>query len=214
MSAPGWHPDPAGTGRQRFFDGNEWTSQYADQSAPPPPAPKKRKLWPWALGILVVIVVVAAISGNDDKKSPTASSSSSSSAAPQQTAAPAAAIGTPVSDGKFQFTVTSVDRSKTAGDPTNEFLQETAQGEFVNVHITVMNTGDQAQTYFATNQKLIIGGKKFDAASILGLKGDNANINPGLAVDTIVSFDVPPGTAPDAVELHDSAFSGGTTVSL
>lgn len=123
-------------------------------------------------------------------------------------------IGSPVSDGKFQFVVTSVDRSKTAGDPTNEFLQETAKGEFVNVHLTVKNTGNEAQSYFASNQKLIVGGKQFDAASILGVPGDGGNINPGLGIDTVVSFDVPVGSAPEAIELHDSAFSGGATVNL
>jgi hypothetical protein len=78
----------------------------------------------------------------------------------------------------------------------------------------VKNTGDEAQSYFASNQKLIVGGKQFDAASILGVPGDGDNINPGLSIDTIVSFDVPTGSAPEAVELHDSAFSGGARVDL
>jgi hypothetical protein len=123
-------------------------------------------------------------------------------------------VGSPASDGKFQFVVTSVDRSSTAGNPTNQFEQVTAKGEFINVHLTVKNTGDKAQSYFANNQKLIIGGKQFDAASILGLPGDGDNINPGLGIDTVVSFDVPPGSMPEAVVLHDSAFSGGTKVNL
>jgi hypothetical protein len=118
------------------------------------------------------------------------------------------------SDGKFRFTVTSVDRSSTAGDPTNEFMQETAKGQFVNVHLTAENTGDEAQMYFANNQKLIIGGNQFDAASILGVTGDGDNINPGMGIDTVVSFDVPPMSMPEAIELHDSAFSGGTMVNL
>ena len=124
------------------------------------------------------------------------------------------AVGTPVSDGKLQFTVTSVDRSKVAGDPTNQFMQETAQGEFVNVHLSVKNTGNEAQSYWSGNQKLIVGGKQFDAASILGAPGDGDNINPGLGLDTVVSFDVPPGSIPESIELHDSAFSGGALVNL
>ncbi|WP_179272875.1 MULTISPECIES: DUF4352 domain-containing protein [unclassified Rhodococcus (in: high G+C Gram-positive bacteria)] len=39
-------------------------------------------------------------------------------------------------------------------------------------------------------------------------------INPGNALDTTVVFDVPAGTVPAEIELHDSAFSGGTTVAL
>ncbi|UQX12292.1 DUF4352 domain-containing protein [Candidatus Mycobacterium methanotrophicum] len=133
---------------------------------------------------------------------------------PAESHAQAAVIGTPVRDGKFEFIVTSVDRSKTAGNPSNEYEQSTAQGEYINVHLSVKNTGNEAQSYFASNQKLIVGGKKFDAASILGLKGDGDSINPGLGIDTVVSFDVPVGTNPDSIELHDSAFSGGATVKL
>lgn len=129
-------------------------------------------------------------------------------------AAQAAGIGTPVRDGKFEFVVTSVDRSKTAGNPSNEFEQSTAQGEYINAHLSVKNIGNEAQSYFANNQKLIVGGKKFDPASILGINGDGDSINPGLGITTVVSFDVPPGTAPDSIELHDSAFSGGATVKL
>lgn len=127
---------------------------------------------------------------------------------------PAAGIGTPVRDGKFEFVVTSVDRSTTAGDLSNEFMQSTAQGEYINVHLSVKNIGNEAQSYFASNQKLIVDGKKFDAASILGVNGDGDSLNPGLGVDTVVSFDVPPGTVPGSIELHDSAFSGGAMVKL
>lgn len=35
---PGWHPDPAGTGRQRWWDGTNWTEFYADSY--PYPAPQ------------------------------------------------------------------------------------------------------------------------------------------------------------------------------
>jgi hypothetical protein len=49
----------------------------------------------------------------------------------------------------------------------------------------------------------------------LGVTGDGDNINPGLGIDsTVVSFDVPVGVAPDGIELHDSAFSGGVMVNL
>jgi hypothetical protein len=124
-------------------------------------------------------------------------------------------IGTPVRDGKFEFVVISVDRSKTAGNPSNVFEQSTAQGEYINVHLSIKNIGNEAQSYFAQNQKLIVGSKKFDAASILGINGDGESLNPGLGIDnTVVSFDVPPGTTPEAIELHDSMFSGGTRVKL
>jgi hypothetical protein len=139
------------------------------------------------------------------------SDNSRASSRSSEAAAATAKIGTPVSDGKFQFVVTSVDRSPTAGDPADPTQ---AKGEFFNVHLTVKNTGTQANSYGSHDQKLIVAGKQFDAAEVLGLPGDDENINPGLSIDTVVPFDVPPGTQPDAVQLHDSAFSNGVTVSL
>lgn len=139
------------------------------------------------------------------------SSGSGGSSTSGNTPAP---YGSPVSDGKLQFKVTSADRSSIAGDPTNEFMQEKAKGEFINVHLVVTNTGNEARSFSAGNQKLIINGNKYDAASVMGVPGDGDNINPGLSVDTVASFDVPPGSVPEAIELHDSMFSGGAQASL
>jgi hypothetical protein len=157
-----------------------------------------------SVGLLIAAGGLSACSASTTKSADTSTTA----------AAPAAGIGNPVRDGKFEFVVTSVDRSRTAGDPNNEFLQQTAKGEFVNVHLKVTNTGDEARMFSASSQRLIIGGKKYDAASILGVSGDNENINPGLSVDTVVSFDVAPGAVPDSIELHDSMLSGGATVNL
>lgn len=37
-SDPGWYPDPWRPGRRRWWDGNGWTDDTWDPSAPPPPA--------------------------------------------------------------------------------------------------------------------------------------------------------------------------------
>jgi hypothetical protein len=39
-------------------------------------------------------------------------------------------------------------------------------------------------------------------------------MNPGFNVTAKVPFDVPPGTQGAAVEVHDSAFSGGARVTV
>jgi hypothetical protein len=41
-----------------------------------------------------------------------------------------------------------------------------------------------------------------------------AEVNPGNAVDIACVYDLPMGTTPAAIELHDSALSGGATVKL
>jgi Domain of unknown function (DUF4352) len=127
-----------------------------------------------------------------------------------------ASIGQEARDGQFAFTVSSVDRSKTGGDLSNQFEIVTAQGEFLNVHMTVVNVGTHAQTFFATNQKLKIGNNTFspDGTAALWTKSADVEINPGNNIQVVVSFDVPPSTGGGTLQLHDSAFSGGTQVAL
>ena len=89
-----------------------------------------------------------------------------------------------------------------------------AKGEFYSVTLRVTNVGDKAQTFFGSNQKLIIDGKKYDASSSLSDEHWMEELNPGLGIETTVMFDVPPTAVPTAIEVHDSAFSGGTLVAL
>jgi hypothetical protein len=99
---------------------------------------------------------------------------------------------------------------------SNQFMQVTAQGEFINVHMTVQNIGDRSQTFFATNQKLTAAGRQYEADDMVSVWTSSANveINPGNSIDAVASFDVPPGTVPDVLEVHDSMFSGGAEISL
>ncbi|MFD8531482.1 DUF4352 domain-containing protein [Streptosporangium canum] len=128
-------------------------------------------------------------------------------------------IGDPAKDGKFSFKVTKVEKGveRVGG----EYLGSDAQGQYVLVHVTVKNIGDEAQLFSDSSQKLIDArGRQYDAdsgAAALGLKNSNAflnNINPGNAVSGILLFDVPKEFRIKAIELHDSAFSDGVTVAL
>jgi hypothetical protein len=173
-------------------------------------------------GALVgLIIVLIALGQNNDKNKSNAPSSTSNAPSPtsgQAAAAPSmAGIGQEVRDGKFAFVVNSVDQSKTAGNPDNEFETVTAQGEFLNVHLTVSNIGDRTQSFSASNQKLQIGGNEFSAndSAAMWTQSMNVDINPGNNIQAVVSFDVPPNNTDDGVlTLHDSAFSGGVKVSL
>jgi hypothetical protein len=40
------------------------------------------------------------------------------------------------------------------------------------------------------------------------------DINPGLGIEASVTFDIPPGAVPEAIECHDSMFSGGALLAL
>ncbi|MDZ7912581.1 MAG: DUF4352 domain-containing protein [Rhodococcus sp. (in: high G+C Gram-positive bacteria)] len=120
-------------------------------------------------------------------------------------------------DGKFELVVTSVAPPVTSVG--SEYLTETAQGEYVQVTLSVRNIGDRAQSLDASSQKLLdADGKQYSVDSLATAYLDQGigyeQINPGNALDTTVVFDVPVGTVPAEIELHDSAFSGGTTVAL
>jgi hypothetical protein len=132
-------------------------------------------------------------------------------------APPLAGIGQEVRDGKFGFVVTSVDLSKTAGDPGNQFEIVPTQGEFVNVHLTVRNLGDRSQSFFASNQTLQIGANQFSSnnAATMWTQSMKVEIKPGTSIQAVVSFDVPPGSSKDAVlTVHDSLFSAGAKIRL
>jgi len=127
-------------------------------------------------------------------------------------------IGTAVRDGKFEFTVTKVQPGVAkVGD---SFLEQKAQGQFVLVHVTVTNIGDEAQYFSDSEQKVKdVQGRQFsaDTSAAIHIKGNDVflnEINPGNTVKGVLVYDMPKGAKPASIELHDSPFSGGVTVRL
>ena len=125
-------------------------------------------------------------------------------------------VGQPVRDGNFEFVVSGIERSPVITDPEFPDLQKTAQGEFVLVKMTVTNIGTDPQTFFASFNKLSDGSTEYqsDDEAWIYLGNTLADLNPGDSIDTAVVFDVPVGTTPDSIELHDGPFSDGVTVGL
>lgn len=130
----------------------------------------------------------------------------------------AAGLGDAVRDGKFEFTVTEVESGvASVGD---EMFGQTAQGQYVLVHLTVENIGDEAQYFDGSSQELVdTAGRKHSADSSAAIYLDDSNsflnqINPGNSVEGIVVFDVPADAELASITLHDSMFSGGVTVAL
>jgi hypothetical protein len=127
-------------------------------------------------------------------------------------------IGDTVADGKFEFVVTAVETG--VAQVGDEFFNQTAQGQFVLVRMTVTNIGDQAQYFDGSSQKLLdTAGRTHSAdtgaAIYLGDSESFLNqINPGNTVEGVVVFDIPADAALASLELHDSPFSGGVTVNL
>ncbi|WP_328358611.1 DUF4352 domain-containing protein [Mycobacterium sp. NBC_00419] len=223
--APGWFPDPADPSRQRYFDGTAWTQNYAPFGPPAPlPAPvakPKSNAGKTAVavggGLLVLLAVGSAIGDNDKKSTATGSSTSSTARAYSTQAADSsgpsvAPAGSSVRDGKFEFRVIGTSRGGTSMEDT--FGTEHAKGEFFVVQLQVTNIGDDARSFSATNQKLIINGNEYKATSFLNDSSWSDDINPGLGTTGRVVFDIPKGAVPTEIEVHDSMFSGGALLAL
>ena len=131
---------------------------------------------------------------------------------------PAPRIGEVAADGNFNFVVAGVECGVTTIG--GEHFNATAQGQFCIVALTVTNIGDQAQSFWGDNTVLLNDqGQEFSADTSAALYLEDSasfheEINPGNSLNSRVVFDVPTGMVPAAIELHDSAFSGGVTVLL
>ncbi len=181
--------------------------------------PIYKRVWFLILAGIVLISIMAQMGGGDSTSSDSPTSGGNAAAAPEAPAAVAAGIGTAVSDGKFQFTVTGVDCSRnTLGSGP---VSTTAQGVFCIVSLNVSNIGNEAQIFDASSQTAYDAqGRKFSANSGAAIYlGDNSNsfleqLNPGSSVDGQLVYDVPVGTQLTEIELHDSMFSNGAKVAL
>ncbi|MEU3167004.1 DUF4352 domain-containing protein [Streptosporangium sp. NPDC006930] len=210
--------------------GNPQQPQYGYSQLPPPPVIVQRKgggcLRAFLVGaaVLACLVVIGGLLGGGGKNGEDSTGSADTTVA--EAAAPAkktepkqAGLGDTVMDGKFSFKVTKVEKGvqRVGG----EYLGSDAQGQYVLVHVTVKNIGEESQLFSDSSQKLIDArGRQYDTdsgAAALGLKNSNAflnTINPGNTVKGILLFDVPKNFKIKAIELHDSVFSDGVTVAL
>jgi hypothetical protein len=202
---------------------------------PQPPAPEKKPLWKktWfrvVAALFVIAVIGSATSGGDKTADSTAAGASDApavgdSAAPAKEVAEEPApepampgIGQPAADGDFSFVVSGVDCSLT--EIGNSSFGTKAQGQFCIVNVAVTNIGNEAQSFFGDNATLFNAqGQEYSADSEAAMYLEDSSslyeeVNPGNTLNSKVVFDVPAGTTPTSIELHDSAFSGGVTVAL
>jgi Domain of unknown function (DUF4352) len=96
---------------------------------------------------VIVVIIIASVGGgggNTGTNSTGTPAATTAAQTPTPVASKSPGIGTPVRDGKFQFTITSVSYAKTAGNP--QYGGETARGQFTVLHVTVQNIGSQSQS--------------------------------------------------------------------
>ncbi|WP_144118317.1 DUF4352 domain-containing protein [Catellatospora sichuanensis] len=173
-----------------------------------------------AASLLAVLTLACGAGGNtadgsDDALA--AAGAEENTAAPE--AAKAAKVGEAVRDGKFEFTVQKVKCG--VAKVGSDLFGAKAQGQFCLVTLKVKNIGKEPQLFSDSNQKAYGAGEaEYSADSGAGIYvNEDANtllneINPGNQVTGVIVFDIPKGAKLTRLELHDSAFSGGTPVSL
>ena len=122
----------------------------------------------------------------------------------------------PVRDGKFEFSITGVERpgrKYSSGSFTDE-----AVGTWFVVHLTVTNIGDVHKTFSSDDQDLIWGSRRYAAEGFTWSADNHIELNPGLKIETTILFDVPDNFPEEGfgtlLELHDSFLSGGVKVQL
>jgi hypothetical protein len=211
---------------------------YGELGAPPAPDTGRRKLIIGfsaacaALLALLVLVVIYGVFINkaDTIEASSGPSSTSKSAAPTtssgdgwgnstatQSESPSAPSGSgpQASDGGLTFAITGVESA-----PTVQYqdapVEKTAQGEFLIVHMTVLNSSDAQGTFLATLQKLKAGGTTYpiDDEATAYLNGTWADLEPSGSADLAIAFDVPPGTSGESLEVHGEPMSTGVDVPL
>lgn len=170
---------------------------------------------------LVVVVSVAGVGGGGSSTAPQEGVATAPAEEVRQVQAEPTkkepGIGDAVRDGKFEFTVTKV---RPGVERVGGQYGEEAQGQFVLVHMTVENIGDESQFFDGDAQKLFDkSDREFSADTLAAAYLEESKslyneINPGNKVEGIVVFDIPKDVEPVRIELHDSVFSDGVTVDL
>ena len=148
----------------------------------------------------------------ESTSSESTSSEPTTSAAESPTAVPG---GGEATDGTIGFTVHGVEIGPTVVS-SNAPISKDAQGEYIVVHMTVTNLSDQPATFLGTLQKLKADGTIYniDDEATFYVDGGLAELQPGAQADVSVAFDVPPGSVPEAIELHGDPMSPGVEMPL
>lgn len=118
-------------------------------------------------------------------------------------------LGEVVTVGDFEVTVTGTEGGITqVGD---DMFGEEAQGQFVKVLVTVENTGDAAEYFLDSEQKLIDDSDRQHSTSSASYLLDEQSlflteINPGNRVEGVLLYDIPEDAVPTAIDLTGGFF--------
>jgi hypothetical protein len=172
-------------------------------------------------GILVIIFISIIASAAGGSKSTTTSSSSStpvtSSSKPKTTKAATTTtastpgLNQPADDGKFQFTVTSIQCNQSQVESPDDSDIATSTGSpYCIVALTVKDISNVAQSFDSSSQYLYDSSNKQYSVD----SDASSTFNPGTSISGQLVFDVPSSVTPVSAMLHDSGLSNGVKVEL
>lgn len=183
--------------------------------------PRRRKKWPWIVGILALVMIggcigmFALFAGGAKVVSDAAGEMDANQSGKN---AVAGKMNTPATDGKFEFTVTKM---RCGVKQVGGEYGEKAQGEFCLISVNVKNVGTSAELFNDSSQQALdAAGNTYsvDSGAAVYANGDSStfleDINPGNTVKGFLVFDVPDGTKLESVVLHESMYTAGIKVPL
>ena len=181
---------------------------------------QRRKIWQKVLiavgGVVVLLAIAGAIFG-EPKADVQPSDDSDATAEATTTVAGLPGVGDTVNDGKFAFVVTGVEQPGDVYSPGG-VIKDESNGDWFVVFMTVENTAENEQTFFAGDQRLLWDGKEYGAETLTWHGTNGKDLNPGVSAEGVVLFDLPDGFPRNGegtvLKLHDSAFSGGVELHL
>jgi hypothetical protein len=222
--------------QQPYDPGQQHQQQHPQYSQQPPVSgppgqpygytpqqqPKKRKKWPWVVGVLAVLMIggcigtFALLAGGAKVVTDAADEMDQNQ---QGKNAVAGEMDKPAKDGKFQFTVTGMKCGVKSVGP--EGFGQRAQGEFCLIDVQIKNIADSAEVFNDSSQQATDAkGAVYsvDSGAAVYANGDSSTfleeINPGNTVKGKLVFDVPKATKLTSVVLHESMYTAGVKIPL
>lgn len=162
--------------------------------------PFYKKVWFWALVVIVIAIGGIGGSGSDDSSKDSKSSSSSSEVSQVESAKSSSSekatygIGQDVAVGKLTYKVNSVTTDTNVGGQ----FGVNAKGVFMIVNISITNNDTKAASISDGSLKIKSNGAEYKADSSAGIYANDAgnsaafsDLNPGTTQTTNIVFDVP-----------------------
>lgn len=165
------------------------------------------------LGAIGLLIFATSMSGSSEQ---VGLSDPKPSGSVQEEAASVRIVGqTITNETGVEFMVSAVEcGAQSAGEGYSEV---TAHGQFCVVRIRLANNGTEPASIWVSDITGRIGDATYEAESTvsdLGGERWNADLNPGLAADGILFFDVPPGSKLDTVLLDTGLFEAPVEVAV